>query len=224
MRHRAKGAVALTRSTGGCPWRWDAPSTAGSGTKKRRALLVALGAGVLALSGCSTVDSGQAAVSDAFRISQATVDAQASEVSRGLNEPPSQPPAGLATAITQRLVQNALLQEKADELGLSLTSAQLEQGMAALTQAQGGHDQLIQAALQAGIPESALADVVRTNLIVEQLSQGDVGATEQIAALSEALHVEVSPRYGSWDDTTLSILPGSPVVKQPAATTQGTTQ
>ncbi len=90
--------------------------------------------------------------------------------------------------------------------------------MAELTEAQGGHDQLVQAALQAGIPESALPDVVRTNLLVARLSgsagdqQGAPTVQQQISELSEALSVEVAPRYGTWDDATLSIVTGSPVV------------
>ena len=180
-------------------------------------VLLALAGGVLALSGCSAVDAGQAAVSEAFRISQATVDAQASEVAVGLGQPASEPPAGLAAGITQRLVQNALLAVKAEELSYTPTPSELEQGMTELTEAQGGHDQLVQAALQAGIPESALPDVVRTNLLVARLSgtAGDQGAAtvqQQISELSEALNVEVAPRYGTWDDATLSIVTGSPVV------------
>lgn len=182
--------------------------------RPRRALAAALAGGVLALSGCGTADAGQAAVSDAFRISQATVDAQTSEVASRLGEPASQPPDGLAAAITQRLVQNALVDVKAQELGITLTTTQLEAGLAALTQAQGGREQLVQAALQAGIPESAITDVVRTNLIVEQLAQAGTTTPQQaISALSEALHVAVAPRYGTWDDATLTIVAGSPVVK-----------
>jgi hypothetical protein len=186
-----------------------------------RALVVALAGGILALSGCSAADAGQAAVSDDFRISQATVDAQASEVADGLGDPPSQPPSGLAAAITQRLVQHALVQAKADDMGLTLSTAQIEQGMTDLTNAQGGHDQLIRAALQAGIPESALTSVVRTNLLIDMISKNQAEAVpvlQQIADLSRAAHVEVSPRYGTWDDATLTIVPGSAVVKSDTAT------
>ena len=188
----------------------------------RRALVASLAGGVLVLSGCSSVDSGQAAVSDTFRISQAKVDAQASEVATGMGEPPAVPPPGLASAITQRLVQHALVEAQADKVGVSLTAAEVEQGMKDLTDAQGGHDQLIQAALQAGIPESQLTSVVRTNLLLTRMSTAAGGTSDdqatsadvqqQIVDLSEALDVRVSPRYGTWDSATLSIVSGSPVV------------
>ena len=73
-----------------------------------RRTVVALGAGVLVLAGCSStssgdsvlVESGQAAVSDVFRVSQQEIADDVGLVLVGLGQPPGEPPAGLASATT----------------------------------------------------------------------------------------------------------------------------
>ena len=188
----------------------------------RRRVLAAVGIGVLALSGCSVgADSMQAAASDEFTISQAQVETQVGEVLTGLEQPPGEPPAGLALAVTQRLVQDALSEAKAAEVGVAVTQAEIEQGISELAANNGGQAALEQAALQAGIPKSALGATIRTQLLLAKIGQqlaagGDqtaqqAAATAELSAFSEAIDVRVSPRYGTWDDASLSITPGSTV-------------
>lgn len=188
----------------------------------RRRVLVPLAVGVLALSGCATTaQSMQAAVSDEFRISQGEVDAQVTAVLTGLGQPTGEQPDGLATAVTQRLVQGALSEAKASDLGIALTPAQVQQGVDDLAEQNGGQEALESAALQAGIPASELNEVVRTQLLVaaigRKLASGSDATAQQTAAAaelakySEAIDVQVAPRYGTWDDTSLSIVPGSTV-------------
>jgi len=187
--------------------------------------IAALGLSVLALAGCSVGESGQAAVSDEFAITQAEVDAQVRAVLEQVGQPPGRPPGGLALATTQRLVQDALFAAKADELGISITDAQVQQGRAAFAEQYGGEEGLVQAAGQSGIPAGALDAFVRTNLAFTAISEalgaraGDqsVGMAA-LSELSEAIDVRVAPRYGTWDDAALQIVPGSTVVApaQPA--------
>ena len=85
----------------------------------------------------------------------------------------------------------------------------------------GGQDALNDLALQSGIPISGLEATVRTNLLVTAIGEklnpsGDAQAKGESTrvALSEysaAIDVEVAPRYGTWDDAQLSIVPGSSV-------------
>lgn len=188
----------------------------------RRRVLAAVGIGVLALSGCSVAtDSMQAAVSDQFTISQGEVDTQVGEVLTGLDRAPGQPPAGLALAVTQRLVQDALAQSRAAQDNLVVTPAEVEQGMTQLAANNGGQAALDQAALQAGIPKSALATTIRTQLLVAKIGQKldpageataqQAAAAAELAAYSDTIDVRVAPRYGTWNDKSLSIEPGSSV-------------
>jgi hypothetical protein len=188
----------------------------------------ALGLAVLALTGCSVRDAGQAAVSDEFTISQADVDSQVRDVLAQVDEPPGAPPAGLALATTQRLVQDALFLAKAQQLGLGLTATEIEQARAELAAEYGGEEGLVQAAAQAGIPEQALDDFVRSNqlftLISAEVSPGADPTAQQeagraeLASYSEEIGVRVAPRYGTWNPLTLQIEPGSPVVAPVEAT------
>ena len=187
--------------------------------------LAAVALGTLVLAGCGSAGSGQAARSDEFRILQSDVDAQVSQVLAALGQPTGQPPVGLALATTQRLVQDALFSAHAAELGVEVTPTDVDRAVADLAEQNGGQDALEQAALQSGIPPQALEDFVRTQLLFtgigEELDRAaDATAQAQLVqdelvAFSEALDVRVAPRYGAWDDTTLTIVPGSPPVRTP---------
>jgi hypothetical protein len=197
-----------------------------------RRTAIALGCGVLVLAGCSTdgpvqssvrIDTGQAAVSDEFRISQSEVADDVAQVLSGLGQPPGEPPAGLASATTERLVQARLIESYAATQDIELTRTQVEQGLEQLATQNGGRQALEDLALQSGVPVGALELTVRTNLLVTAIGEklnpsGDPQAAGESArvALSEfsdAIDVEVSPRYGTWDDARLSIIPGSSVTQ-----------
>jgi hypothetical protein len=197
-----------------------------------RRTAIALGCGALVLAGCSTdgslqpavrIDTGQAAVSDEFRISQAEIADDVSQVLSGLGQPPGEPPPGLASATTQRLVQARLIESYAATQEIELTRTQVEQGLEQIATENGGQEALEDLALQNGIPVEALELTVRTNLLVTAIGEklnpsGDPQAAGESARValsefSEAIDVEVSPRYGTWDDAQLSIIPGSSVTQ-----------
>jgi hypothetical protein len=183
----------------------------------------------MVLAGCSTdgsaqsvaVDSGQAAVSQDFRVAQSEVADDVSQVLADQGLPPGEPPAGLAGVTAQRLVQTRLIESYAALNGVELTRAQVEQGLVQLATENGGQDALNDLALQSGIPISGLEATVRTNLLVTAIGEkldpsGDPQAKGEatrvaLSEYSDAIDVEVSPRYGTWDDAQLSIIPGSSV-------------
>ena len=192
-----------------------------------RRTVIALGAGVLVLAGCSStgsgesvaVNSGQAAVSEVFRVSQQEIDDDVSLVLAGLGQAPGEPPAGLASATTERVVLNRLIDSYAEANGVDVTRTQVEQGFEELAAANGGPDALREAALGAGIPAEALEGTVRTNLLVIEIGSGlspsgDIAAQVEttrvaLSEYSESVAVAVAPRYGTWDDQTLAIVPAS---------------
>ncbi len=194
-----------------------------------RRTAIALSCGVMVLAGCSTdgtaqsvaVDSGQAAVSQDFRVAQSDVAQDVSQVLADQGLPPGAPPAGLASATAERLVQTRLIESYAALNGFELTRAQVEQGLVQLATENGGQDALNDLALQSGIPISGLEATVRTNLLVTAIGEklnpsGDAQAKGEstrvaLSEYSDAIDVEVSPRYGTWDDAQLSIVPGSSV-------------
>jgi len=202
---------------------------------------IALGFGVLLLAGCTSdgsgqslmldsgqsvmLDSGQAAVSSEFRVPQQEIADSVGAVMAGLNQPPGEPPPGLATAATERIVRNRLISSYAQGNGIELTQTQIEQGLGQLAVDNGGQTALNDLALQSGIPLDELEDTVATNLLVTQIgaalnATGDAAAQVESArvALSEysaQIDVAVAPRYGTWDDEQLAIVSGSDLT-QPA--------
>lgn len=196
---------------------------------RRRAVFVAgLGLGALVLAGCGSGPStrqaltgGLAARSDAFTVTQAEVDQDMTAVLTALGRAPGDPPAGMANAVVERLVQGDLIDAWAETLGVALTAGQVSAGVAQLAEANGGMEALDQAALQSYIPSSAVTDVVRTNMLFAEAGRklaADVTEDQQTAAATTALmeyaasiDVEVAPRYGAWDDTRLRVVAGSSV-------------
>jgi len=202
---------------------------------------IALGFGILLLAGCTSqgsgqslmldsgqsivLDSGQAAVSSEFRVPQQEIADSVGAVMAGLNQPPGEPPPGLATGATERIVLNRLIQSYARGNGIAVTQTQVEQALEQLAQDNGGQAALNDLALQSGIPLAELEDTVATNLLVTQIGSalnaaGDAAAQVESArvALSEysaQIDVAVAPRYGTWDDEQLAIVPGSDLT-QPA--------
>ncbi len=205
--------------------------------------VLALGLGGLLLAGCSAtgtgqsrvLDAGQAAVSDDFRVSQSEVADSVAAVLSATDRPPGEPPAGLATATVQRLVQGEVIANYAERNGVSVTATQVQEGVDELADQNGGMDALTDLALQSGIPADAIDDTVRTNLLVAGIGvrldpSGD--ATSQLAATgsalaeySQATNVIVAPRYGTWDDAQLGVATGSavaPPTAEQAPAEQGT--
>jgi hypothetical protein len=194
-----------------------------------RRTAIALSCGVLVLAGCTTdnsrqpvtVGAGQAAVSQDFGVSQAEVDDGVSKVLSAQGEPPGEPPAGLATSTTQRILLNRLVESYAEDQGIELTRTQVQEGLEQLAAENGGEEALADLAAQSGIPPEELEATVRTNLLVTAIGL-KLGSTPDAAAqleatrvalaeYSETIDVQVAPRYGTWDDAQLQIIPGSSV-------------
>jgi hypothetical protein len=191
----------------------------------RRRTATALGGLALVLAGCGVTDAGQAATADTFRIPQSEVDAQVRAVLEQVQDTPGAPPAGLALATTQRLVRDELVAGTAAELGISVTQAQIDAGLAELADQYGGREGLELTAAQAGVPADQLDEFVRSNLLLEGIaaqSGGDqAAAAAALSQHSEQVDVQVSPRYGSWDPAGLQIVPGSSVATPAEPATAG---
>ncbi|MGB8022559.1 MAG: hypothetical protein WCF04_15115 [Candidatus Nanopelagicales bacterium] len=173
-----------------------------------------------ALSGCSVSPTSYAAVSDTFRITQQEISADVAEVLQAAGRPPAETAVGLALTNVQRRAQDALVAAEAELLGVRVTQKQVEDGLAALAEEKGGMDVLADAAVQSGIPPSALEDYARTNLLITEIGRamkesGGSGSLEDtrvaLAGLSKSIGIEVAPRYGTWDHEAVGITPGSTV-------------
>jgi hypothetical protein len=181
----------------------------------------------LVLSGCAGLgnsDAGGAAARSSVGIvgqDQLIAAIQAFQTEVGL--PANQPADTLAKSTLQRMVQDMLLQAQADRLGVKVTQAQIDDGLAKLAAQYGGASGLADAAHSSGLAVSEVPSLVRSNLlfagISAKMSPGTDSTTgaavvqNAVTALSDEANVTVAPRYGVWDDATLSIQATSTVTQ-----------
>lgn len=198
-----------------------------------RGRVISLACGVLLLAGCSNagttepmvVDSGQAAVSSEFRVSQAEIAQSVGQVLEAVGQPPGEAPPGLAGLITERKVLEDLIASFAEQEGIEVTRTQIEQGLEQLAEENGGPDALAELAAQSGIPVEEIEDTVRTNLLITaigtELNDSDDPAAQiesarvALSAYSEEIGIAVAPRYGTWDNEQLGIISGT-TLSEPA--------
>lgn len=196
----------------------------------RRSLVVAMSVvAAWGLSGCAT-QGGSAARTDAGDVSMATLAAAVADLQQAQQAPATKPAAGVATANLQRLVLEIVVAAQAEQLGATVTNSQVRRSVATLAAQNGGQAALEQLALQGAVGPAAIDDVVRTNLLVSAIgaklaakgSESEQLSAAQVALVqfSPTLHVSVAPRFGRWEDASLSIVSGSGTSTQQSSTAQ----
>lgn len=206
-------------------------------TRSRILRTVGLGAAVLALAGCSTdFHPGSAAVVNDTTITQGQVDDitdAACAYTAALRETDTRYPqlglADLRSSIVIGLVQEEITQQVADEQGLSVSDAQVNQ--IAVQNVNSIPDSVPddqREALTSFFDDQARSTVLQA-LIGKHaddptVTNGSDLTSDEIAAETkpwmkkyfEAADVDVDPSFGQWNGTTLD--PGTGSLSQPAST------
>lgn len=194
----------------------------------------AVAAAAAVLAACSGGTAGAAATVGDTVITETQVQADTAEVVAIAQAVGTQVnTASVAREQVRRLVTAELVSVQADRKGISVTQGEIDAAIdqvAATTP--GGRDALVQQlAAQNGVPPSAFNSFVETFLLQQKLIVETGIASQQeaqqqvlkdLAALSDELGVEVSPRYGAWDASQLRV--GAPPLdlSSPAPVTGGT--
>ncbi|MET9380000.1 SurA N-terminal domain-containing protein [Streptomyces sp. NPDC002928] len=194
--------------------------------RRRRTALVlsaAIAAAAPFLTACGNdAHPGAAAVVGSERITVSQLESRVQEVrsaQRAAVPDDAQYARAIATsgALTrdtlQGMVLDQVLRRAAQDAGVSVTRNEVQQRRAGLEQQAGGAEGLEAAWLQQyNIPPTRLDDNLRLQLEAQKLATHLGTATDQPAfwkALSEAskeLHVNLNPRYGSWDVQKVSLV------------------
>jgi hypothetical protein len=165
----------------------------------------------LALAACGPTLSGSAAVVGEQRLTDSDLAQTTSQLTEQLGIPES---AQVSQAVLSRWIVAELVDEMASRKGIDVTKGDVDAAVAEEAERAGGQQALEQAALQAGVLPDTIPEVVRTTLLVEALSQGTItgddptgqtGLLTQIQQLSDEVTPQVSPRFGTWDPTQLSV-------------------
>ncbi len=176
----------------------------------------------VALAGCGTTRAGSAAIVGDTRITETRVNQGAEEAVVAAATLPEDPGSTLDQAQlmrenANRLVNSELIRITAEEEGIVVTQAEIDQ---LLAQAAGGQPREIldaTIAAQLGVPPSELEafayDFLVQSQLGEQLAPGLDPASQQaatrqrIAQTADRVGVSISPRYGAWDPATVVIVP-----------------
>lgn len=186
----------------------------------RRALAVVAAALVtVTLSACDPKEAGSAAVVGGYRISESQVQDQASQVIDGLHALGGQAPesGALLTSLVGRLVGQRLVDVAGAREDIVITQGQID----SLIEKSGGRKALEDKFLQnpgSWAPSSSLDAQARVFLIqtalAEKIAPGNTAGaapavTKYLADLAKSEGVEISPRYGTWDASKISLGPVS---------------
>ncbi len=169
-------------------------------------LLAAVG-----LVGCGQTLAGSAAVVGEQRLTDAQLADTTSELTEALGIPAS---AQVSQAILSRWMVAELVDELASRKGVDVNKGAVDAAIADEQERAGGREALEQGALQSGVLPDQIPAVVRTSLLIEEISKttitgddptGQSGLLVQVQQLSDELQPQVSPRFGTWDAQQLTV-------------------
>ena len=180
---------------------------------RRRRVMAALALGVLALTACTPLQAGSAAIVGDQTLTENELSTLATEISELATDKQVELPE--ATKLNQRIVavwvDEQLTFALANDLAVSATQAQVDELLAQLTD-----DQLTQIAVGSGIAPSALQEAAKAAVLRQGIAQAVApdaqSQDEQVAALTkaylaaaESAGVSVNPRYATWNSLTAQV-------------------
>lgn len=172
---------------------------------------------VVILTGCANQEAGSAATFSNGRIAESDLNSAVAAVLEAKGQATSTPDLILVQQTLGRMITQRLVSELAAQEGIEITQGQLDEIRVSYEEQVGSPEALEQAFLQENVAPSQLEAVLRLQLEAQELGyvfnprgsaeEQGVAVFEQVSALSEELETTVSPRFGSWDPTTLSLGP-----------------
>lgn len=127
----------------------------------------------------------------------------------------------LARSHLSYMVANLIIQSIGADQKIAITKADLDAYKSEIFANIGGEANLASVLVNAAIPQKALEDVLRRDLIIRKITEAEKAKGSDDATISEtvkklvqdkasSLKVTINPRYGKWDDTTLSVVAAEP--------------
>ncbi|MFE7749839.1 SurA N-terminal domain-containing protein [Streptomyces sp. NPDC057428] len=193
--------------------------------RRRRTALVLSAATLLAgplLTACgSEAHPGAAAVVGGDRIDVATVQAQAADVrtaqqSAGQSEELVKKTGQLNRAKLHGLIFGRVLDRAAKDAGVTVSRKEIQQIHAEAAAQYGGDKGLRTVSLeQRWVAPGQIEDDLRKEVQLPKLARalgadlrtpaGQQAVSKALTEASKALHIDVNPRYGSWDDKKVQL-------------------
>lgn len=187
-------------------------------TSARRLTLAAAAlatAAAVLLSGCANQEAGSAATFSDGRIAESDLNSAVAAVLEAKGQATTTADLNLVQQTLGRMITQRLVSELAEQEGVEITQGMLDEMRANYEGQLGSPEALEQAFLQENVAPSQLEAVLRLQLQAQELGyvfnprgsaeEQGLAVFEAVTALSEELETTVSPRFGTWDPTTLSL-------------------
>ncbi|MFE3328240.1 SurA N-terminal domain-containing protein [Streptomyces sp. NPDC059176] len=193
--------------------------------RRRRTALVlsaALVAAAPLLAACgSDAHPGAAAVVGGERIEVSSVQSQVKDVRAAQAASPESAQlikntGQLTRAKLHGMIFDRILERAAEDAGVSASRAEVQDARKAAVQQAGGEEQLAAMLLQQrGIAPDQIDQAVHADVLLTKLStslgadlgtpQGQEKVGAALRAAAKDLHIDVNPRYGTWDDKKIQL-------------------
>lgn len=172
----------------------------------------------MALVGCAGLgEAGSAATVGDAQVSTQTLASETAAIQVQRGGQSGAPDSDLTLAVLQRLVITELVGQVATAQGITVTQGEIDASIAEFEAQLGGAEALQAAYLEANVPAEAIEQQVTLSLQVRKLGaalapDADQNAQEQalveyVTVYGQQEGIEVSPRFGTWDTTTLTVGP-----------------
>ena len=127
----------------------------------------------------------------------------------------------LARSHLSYLIANMIIESIGTDQKINVSKADIDAYRSEILTNIGGEANLAGVLVNAAIPQSKLEDVLRRDLIIRKITEAEKAKGSDDATISTtikklvqdkatALKVTVNPRYGKWDDTSLSVVAAEP--------------
>lgn len=192
--------------------------------RRRRTALLTLSAALVAgplLTACgSDAHPGAAAVVGGQRIETTALQAQVRDVRAAQEASPQAEQLIGATGDLSREKLNSMIFDRvvdkvAADAGVTASRKEIQETRKAAAQGYGGEPQFAAMLLQQqGVAPDEIDGLVRRNILVNKVAEkhglpatpeGQKKLAELFTAASEALDIDVNPRYGEWDDDRIQL-------------------
>ncbi|HSK97642.1 MAG TPA: SurA N-terminal domain-containing protein [Euzebyales bacterium] len=116
--------------------------------------------------------------------------------------------------IVTGLVRSEILQRIAERNDVEVTDAQVDDAFDQTVEQMGGREAFEQRLAAAGVSEELVRQQVRDQEIIvalqERVGGQDADFEDFIRGELERMPIEINPRYGEWDETSLQVRPSDP--------------
>lgn len=190
---------------------------------KRVGAAIAVSVVAFALGACGVNQAGAAAVVGTNTISDGLLTEEVNQVSEALNLDPND---AVNRVLLQRLVLEEIVDQIASNNDVAPNEGEIQAFIDERVEAAGGQEQFENSMIQNGVPTQSIHDAVKMTLqlegLGEKLAPGKSDQEQQMAVtmaaveLAESDGIKISPRFGTWDPSTLQIAPPANELSQPA--------